>query len=133
MKDTDLSAKRLMALKQVGVNLAVDDLGTTGYSSLAYLQQFPLDCIKIDRSFINTIASSAESAAVIHTLVQLGKKLGFTTLAEGVETTDELDHLREVDVDHAQGFLLAGPLSAEGVEAQLMIPGLRDELATDSS
>jgi EAL domain-containing protein (putative c-di-GMP-specific phosphodiesterase class I) len=130
MRDTKLAAQRLTALKQLGVDLAVDDLGTTGYSSLAYLQRFPVDCIKIDRSFINTIASSAESAALIHTLVQIGKNLGLKTLAEGVETTDELDHLREFDVDLAQGFLLARPLSAEAVETQLMIPGLRDELAT---
>ena len=130
MRDTKLAAQRLTALKQLGVDLAVDDLGTTGYSSLAYLQRFPVDCIKIDRSFINTIGSSAESAALIHTLVQIGKNLGLKTLAEGVETTDELDHLREFDVDLAQGFLLAHPLSAAAVETQLMIPGLRDELAT---
>jgi diguanylate cyclase (GGDEF)-like protein len=129
MRDTKLAAQRLTALKQLGVELAVDDLGTTGYSSLAYLQRFPVDCIKIDRSFINTIASSAESAALIHTLVQIGKNLGLKTLAEGVETTDELDHLREFDVDLAQGFLLARPLSAEAVATQLMIPGLGDELA----
>lgn len=129
MRHTKLAAQRLTALKQLGVELAVDDLGTTGYSSLAYLQRFPVDCIKIDRSFINTIASSAESAALIHTLVQIGKNLGLKTLAEGVETTDELDHLREFDVDLAQGFLLARPLSAEAVATQLMIPGLGDELA----
>jgi diguanylate cyclase (GGDEF)-like protein len=128
MRDTKLASQRLMALKQLGVDVAVDDLGTTGYSSLAYLQRFPIDCIKIDRSFINTIASSAESAALIQTLVQIGKNLGLRTLAEGVETTDELDHLRDFDVHFAQGFLLARPLSAEVVATQLMIPGLRDEV-----
>ena len=75
------------------MRIAVDDFGT-GYSSLAYLRQFPVDCIKIDREFTNAISTSPESKALIGTLVQLGKDLGLSTLAEGVETTGELDILR---------------------------------------
>ena len=92
------------AIKALGVRIAVDDFGT-GYSSLAYLQQFPVDCLKIDRIFTNAITTSPESKALIGTLVQLGKDLGLTTLAEGVETTDEMDHLRGEHVNEAQGFL----------------------------
>ena len=75
------------------MRIAVDDFGT-GYSSLAYLQRFPVDCLKIDRMFTNAMTTSPESRALIGTLVQLGKDLGLTTLAEGVETPGQLDHLR---------------------------------------
>ncbi|MEO8697168.1 MAG: EAL domain-containing protein, partial [Acidimicrobiales bacterium] len=120
MKDTDLTARRLHALKALGVKIAIDDFGT-GYSSLAYLQRFPVDCLKIDRTFINAIARSPESDALINTFVQLGKDLGMTTLAEGVETTGQLDHLRSADVDRGQGFLLARPLSVAVFESQLLL------------
>jgi diguanylate cyclase (GGDEF)-like protein len=120
MQDTELTALRLHALKALGVQLAIDDFGT-GYSSLAYLQRFPVDCLKIDRSFTNAITQSKETAALIHTLVQLGKDLGLKTLAEGVETTDELDMLRDESVDSAQGFLLARPLSVDAFEQQLLL------------
>ena len=93
MRDTESSVQRLRAIKDLGVSVAVDDFGT-GYSSLAYLQQFPVDCIKIDKSFTSAMADSAESEALIRTFVQLGKDLGLTTLAEGVETTGEMDMLR---------------------------------------
>jgi diguanylate cyclase (GGDEF)-like protein len=120
MKDTELTASRLHALKALGVRLAIDDFGT-GYSSLAYLQRFPVDCLKIDRSFTQAVGQSAEAGALMHTLVQLGKDLGLKTLAEGVETTAQLDHLRGEAVDRAQGFLLARPLSAEAFESQLLL------------
>jgi EAL domain-containing protein (putative c-di-GMP-specific phosphodiesterase class I) len=97
-------------------------ISATGYSSLAYLRQFPVDCLKIDRSFTNAIDTSSESKALIGTLVQLGKDLGLTTLAEGVETTDQMDHLRAEHVNEAQGFLLARPLAPETLEAQLLAP-----------
>lgn len=109
MRNADKTAQRLRAIKELGVRIAVDDFGT-GYSSLAYLQQFPVDCLKIDRSFTRAITTSPESKALIGTLVQLGKDLGLKTLAEGVETTAEMDHLREEHVNEAQGFLLARPL-----------------------
>ena len=81
-----------------------------GYSSLAYLQQFPVDCLKIDRTFTNAITTSKESKALIGTLVQLGRDLGLTTLAEGVETPGEVDHLRRERVHQVQGHLLSRPL-----------------------
>ena len=103
MRDTESSVRRLRAIKELGVSVAVDDFGT-GYSSLAYLQQFPVDCIKIDKSFTSAMVGSAESEALMRTFVQLGKDLGLTTLAEGVETTGEMDMLRSDHVDEAQGW-----------------------------
>jgi diguanylate cyclase (GGDEF)-like protein len=119
MRDTESSVQRLRAIKELGVSVAVDDFGT-GYSSLAYLQQFPVDCIKIDKSFTSAMANSAESEALIRTFVQLGKDLGLTTLAEGVETTGEMDMLRADNVDEAQGYLFARPLRPDDLEKQLL-------------
>ena len=84
MRNMAAVVPRLAALKATGVRIAIDDFGT-GYSSLAYLQQFPVDTIKIDRSFISSMAESPESGVLIRTLVQLGKTLGLETLAEGIE------------------------------------------------
>jgi EAL domain-containing protein (putative c-di-GMP-specific phosphodiesterase class I) len=119
MHNVDATARRLRAIKELGVRIAVDDFGT-GYSSLAYLQQFPVDCLKIDRSFTSAVTTSPESRALIGTLVQLGKDLGLSTLAEGVETAEEMDILREAHVKQAQGFLLARPLDPETLETQLL-------------
>jgi diguanylate cyclase (GGDEF)-like protein len=121
MRDTESAVRRLCAIKDLGVRIAVDDFGT-GYSSLAYLQQFPVDCLKIDKSFTSAMAGSPESAALIRTFVQLGRDLGLTTLAEGVETTGEMDLLRADQVDEAQGYLFARPLTPELVEAQFLAP-----------
>ena len=119
MRNAEATARRLQAIKALGVRIAVDDFGT-GYSSLAYLQQFPVDCLKIDRMFTNAISSSPESKALIGTLVQLGKDLGLTTLAEGVETPDQLDRLRSDHVNEIQGFLLSRPLDPDTLEAKIL-------------
>jgi diguanylate cyclase (GGDEF)-like protein len=121
MHNVDATARRLHAVKALGARIAVDDFGT-GYSSLAYLRQFPVDSLKIDRMFTNAITTSPESKALVGTLVQLGKDLGLTTLAEGVETTDELDLLRGAHVNQAQGFLMARPLDPNTLETQLLAP-----------
>jgi EAL domain-containing protein (putative c-di-GMP-specific phosphodiesterase class I) len=115
------TARRLLKLKRLGVRIAVDDFGT-GYSSLAYLEQFPIDCLKIDRGVTDAINRSPESKALMHTLVQLGKDLGLSTLAEGVETTAQLAHLRTESLGEAQGFLLAKPMTVDDVEAALFPP-----------
>jgi diguanylate cyclase (GGDEF)-like protein len=121
MHNREATAERLRAIKELGVRIAVDDFGT-GYSSLAYLRQFPVDCLKIDRAFTSAVSSSPESRALINTLVQLGRDLGLSTLAEGVETTDEMDILRQAHVDQAQGFLMARPLDPETLETQFLAP-----------
>jgi EAL domain-containing protein (putative c-di-GMP-specific phosphodiesterase class I) len=121
MRDANSAIKRLQAIKDLGVRIAIDDFGT-GYSSLGYLRQFPVDCIKIDKSFTNAISKSPESNALVRTFVQLGKDLGLKTLAEGVETIGEMNILRSDHVDEAQGFLLARPLDAETLESQILVP-----------
>jgi diguanylate cyclase (GGDEF)-like protein len=118
MRDAEATAKRLRSLKQLGVRIAIDDFGT-GYSSLAYLRQFPVDALKIDRSFISGIAGSKGSAALIHTLVQLGKTLDIETLAEGIEERSQLETLQREHCDHGQGFLFSRPLDVDAVEAFL--------------
>ncbi len=118
MRDADATATRLARLKQLGVRIAIDDFGT-GYSSLAYLRQFPADSLKIDRSFIDGIATSKESAALVHTLVQLGKALHIETLAEGIEDRAQLQALQHEHCDQGQGFLFSRPLDVDAVEAFL--------------
>jgi diguanylate cyclase (GGDEF)-like protein len=134
MRNVDTTARRLGELKALGVQVAIDDFGT-GYSSLAYLQRFPVDCLKIDRTFTDAIARSPESDALIHTLVQLGRDLGLKTLAEGVETTEQMDHLRGQRVDEVQGFLLARPLDSKAFEDRLLRPtfGVGSALTTPKS
>ena len=118
MHDATASAVRLEMLKALGVRIAIDDFGT-GYSSLGYLRQFPIDVLKIDRSFVSGIGDSAESAALVHTLVQLGKVLGIETVAEGVETSDQRSRLEDEQVDIGQGFLFARPLEVKDVDRLL--------------
>ncbi len=118
MRDAPAAAKRLQSLKALGVRIAIDDFGT-GYSSLAYLRQFPVDALKIDRSFISGIARSREAPALIHTLVQLGKTLGIETLAEGIEEPAQLLELQRESCETGQGFLFARPLDPEALEAFL--------------
>jgi diguanylate cyclase (GGDEF)-like protein len=110
MRKPDATAKLLAELKALGVRIAVDDFGT-GYSSLAYLRQFPVDSLKIDRTFITGVARSSEAHALVHTLIQLGKALGLETLAEGIEERDQVRELRAERCDLAQGFLFARPMA----------------------
>jgi diguanylate cyclase (GGDEF)-like protein len=112
MSDAEETARRLATIKELGVRVAIDDFGT-GYSSLAYLQRFPVDALKIDRSFIARIRHDAEGETLIRTLVQLGKSLSIETLAEGIEQAQELSLLKEESCDTGQGFLFARPLNAE--------------------
>jgi EAL domain-containing protein (putative c-di-GMP-specific phosphodiesterase class I) len=119
MRNVTSTVCTLGAIRALGIRIAVDDFGT-GYSSLAYLQRLPVDSLKIDRSFISAIHTSSESRALIKTLVQLGRDLNLTTLAEGVETTEELDHCRRERVDHVQGYLLSKPLDPVDFETRIL-------------
>jgi EAL domain-containing protein (putative c-di-GMP-specific phosphodiesterase class I) len=118
MRNTTNAQTRLTALKSLGVRIAIDDFGT-GYSSLAYLQKFPVDSLKIDRSFITGMSHSPEGDALLHTLMQLGKSLNLQTLAEGIEESGQLTRLQIEECDVGQGFLFARPLPADKVEAFL--------------
>ena len=132
MRDAEAAACTLHALKALGVRIAIDDFGT-GYSSLAYLRQFPVDALKIDRSFISGIAASSESKALIHTLVQLGKTLGLETLGEGIEERSQLRQLQREHCDSGQGFLFARPLEPDAVAELLALTPPASAVANPSA
>jgi diguanylate cyclase (GGDEF)-like protein len=115
MRNVEDTARRLAAVKELGVRIAIDDFGT-GYSSLAHLQRFPVDALKIDRSFVAGLRHNQEGETLIRTLVQLGKALSIETFAEGIEQQHELSLLRDEDCDSGQGFLFARPLDASSAE-----------------
>jgi diguanylate cyclase (GGDEF)-like protein/PAS domain S-box-containing protein len=116
--DPDAVVDRMTRLKALGARISVDDFGT-GYSSLASLRRFPVDVLKIDRSFIKSISRSPEDASVVQALVSLGRTLSLEVVAEGVEMDSQLDAVREAGCSSAQGFLLARPLNEEQLEALL--------------
>jgi diguanylate cyclase (GGDEF)-like protein len=118
MQDVEETAIRLAAIKELGVQIAIDDFGT-GYSSLAHLKRFPVDALKIDRSFIAAVGQNQEGETLIRTLVQLGKALSIATFAEGIEEESELLLLRDEDCDSGQGFLFSRPLDVAGADAFL--------------
>jgi diguanylate cyclase (GGDEF)-like protein len=118
MRNAEETAERLRRIKELGVRIAIDDFGT-GYSSFAHLQQFPVDALKIDRSFISCLSENPEGETIIHTLVQLGKALSIETLAEGIEEQHELSVLQQEQCDSGQGFLFARPLELADAEAFL--------------
>jgi diguanylate cyclase (GGDEF)-like protein len=118
MHNVEETVGRLTLLKALGVRMAVDDFGT-GYSSLAYLRQFPIDVLKIDRSFVSGITETSEAVALVHAMVQLGKALGLETVAEGVENDGQRVRLAAENIDTAQGFLYARPLDVEEVNSLL--------------
>ena len=115
MRNATDTARRLHCIKDLGVRVAIDDFGT-GYSSLSHLQRFPVDALKIDRSFLSQLAENPEGETLIRTLVQLGKALSIETLAEGIEREDELALLREEMCDSGQGYLFARPLEVADAE-----------------
>jgi diguanylate cyclase (GGDEF)-like protein len=116
MTNAEETARRLHALKDLGVRIAVDDFGT-GYSSLGHLRQFPVDVLKIDRSFVSQLAEGGEGEILLHTLVQLGKALEIETTAEGIERPQDLSLIRAKECDSGQGFLFTRPLSAQDAES----------------
>ena len=118
MRNADETARRLLDIKRLGVRIAIDDFGT-GYSSLAHLQRFPVDALKIDRSFIARLSEGTEGEILLRSLLQLGKALAIETLAEGIERPHELSLIRDERCDSGQGFLFARPLEAEAVAAFL--------------
>lgn len=114
MKDRDAAALTLSSLKKLGVRFAIDDFGT-GFSSLSYLQSFPFDKVKIDRSFVSNISNQKRSSTLRRSIIQLGYNLAMTSVAEGVETEQQLDLLRAEGCIEAQGFLFSPPVPPERV------------------
>jgi diguanylate cyclase (GGDEF)-like protein/PAS domain S-box-containing protein len=118
MQNTEATIARLGALKALGVRLAIDDFGT-GYSSLSYLQRFPIDILKIDRAFVKGIAENDDDEALAHTIVQLARTLRLKTVAEGIETYEQLERLRALGCDYGQGYYFARPMPGEQLAAML--------------
>jgi len=116
VEEDGLIIERLAELHRLGVRMAIDDFGT-GYASLAYLRQLPLDIIKIDPSFVAGLGRDDTLSLLTRTVVQVGRDLGLRVIAEGIEQPRQLIALREMGCGYGQGFLVARPMGASGVEA----------------
>lgn len=126
MNNPSRSAKLLTELRENGMHVALDDFGT-GYSSLSYLCSIPLDCVKIDRSFVSPLVASSKSRAVLLTILQLIRTLGLKSIAEGIETEEQAAFLKRHDCDIGQGFLYAKPMN------DLELAPLLDQYSSDPS
>gem|GEM_PF-2021833 len=118
MDDPDISLQRLKELRSLGIRLSIDDFGT-GYASLSYLKKFPIDVLKIDRSFVSGVGKDFEDTAIVKATVNLGHALGLEIVAEGVETFEQFDALKGLGCDYAQGYFLGRPATAATAETVL--------------
>jgi diguanylate cyclase (GGDEF)-like protein/PAS domain S-box-containing protein len=118
MTDTAATLTRLFQLKSLGVRLAVDDFGT-GYSSFAYLRRFPFDILKIDKSFVDGVATEPTAGALVDAMIRIGKTLRLETVAEGIEQVEQADRLRALDCDIGQGYYFSRPLPKDAITALL--------------
>jgi diguanylate cyclase (GGDEF)-like protein/PAS domain S-box-containing protein len=114
MQNSSASLERLHAIRALGVQIAIDDFGT-GYSSLAYLEQFPVTHIKIDRSFVTPLDDLARGDGLVHAIVDIGSALGLTTVAEGIETATQLRRLQDLGCGVGQGYLFSRPLDRDAM------------------
>jgi diguanylate cyclase (GGDEF)-like protein len=121
MRHPEQAVRWLTSLKKTGVRLSIDDFGT-GYSSLAYLNRFPIDLVKIDRSFIRNVPDSHSDTQITSAVIALGHSLGLTVIAEGAETQAQIDFLRKEGCDEVQGFFYSRPISAADVRSFLDRP-----------
>jgi diguanylate cyclase (GGDEF)-like protein/PAS domain S-box-containing protein len=118
MQDVELSLQRLTELKEIGIKLAVDDFGT-GYSSLNYIQQFPVDILKVDKSFVDAFNTDARKSALTATIIKLAADLELRPVAEGIERADQLERLQTLHCDLGQGFYFAKPMPMDDIDELL--------------
>ncbi|QRI64290.1 EAL domain-containing protein [Shinella sp. PSBB067] len=123
MEDVQQAVETMHRLERLGVHLAIDDFGT-GYSSLASLKRFPVGRLKIDRSFVRDLPDDGDDAAIARAVISLAHSLHLRVIAEGVETREQIDFLREAGCDEIQGFYLSRPIDARALQAILCIPDL---------
>jgi len=119
MQDLELSIRKLAQLREAGIGIAIDDFGT-GYSSLRLLAKLPVDTLKVDRSFIQSIADTPNVATLVSTIVSLARAFDMHTVAEGVETAEQLEILRAMKCEQAQGYLFGRPTPASEVPAAII-------------
>ena len=122
MQDPDHAIRVMRALREAGMRIAIDDFGT-GYSSLSYLTRFPVGALKIDRSFVADVNDDAQDAAIVRTIIEMAHTLGFTVVAEGIETEAQARYLREHGCEQAQGYLFARPMPADELAQRLANSG----------
>jgi len=119
MEGADYNVDVLGRLKDLGVRVAVDDFGT-GYSNLAYLKRFPMDMVKIDKSFVDGLGEKPEDTAIVKAVISLARALGLRTVAEGIETSEQLERLRDLGCELGQGYYFSGALPAYEANALLL-------------
>ena len=112
MEDIERSLRLMQKINQLGVQIAIDDFGT-GYSSLSYIRDFPIKTLKIDISFVRDLPFCSRAVAIAETILSLGHGLDLNVVAEGVETVEQLDFLRSIGCDYAQGYLISKPLAGD--------------------
>jgi EAL domain-containing protein (putative c-di-GMP-specific phosphodiesterase class I) len=119
MQQTDITLGTLTRLKELGVSIAIDDFGT-GYSSFSYLKRFPVNTLKIDRSFISEVEHNGDHRAIVAAMIALAQVLGLKVVAEGVETEGQKQFLRGFGCDHVQGYLTGRPLDSDAAAKEFL-------------
>ncbi|MEG3639241.1 EAL domain-containing protein [Magnetococcus sp. PR-3] len=123
MDDVEKTVAIVERMRAMGLHISVDDFGT-GYSSLSYLKKLPLDCLKVDQSFVRDLMSDSDDAAIVDSIISLARSMNLSVVAEGVETLDQLSFLKEKDCDEVQGYFFSKPLPAEAMTQLILNPAL---------
>jgi EAL domain-containing protein (putative c-di-GMP-specific phosphodiesterase class I) len=116
MENARSTVAMLGRLRALGLELHIDDFGT-GYSSLSYLHRFPIDRLKIDRSFVSNMSMEDKNSEIVRTIIQLARNLGMGVVAEGVQTAEQLAHLKALGCEHGQGYFFSRPLAADQIDS----------------